>query len=217
MMDPNFDIVPTLRMFDGLMMNKAADEIDRLRLEVARLSANVAHVTERDAVLLEAAAIASTHCSRCAELIKARMGSANVAQGAEAVVNALEETQGLLVAMLHEKRPAQEIEQQIGDNRTALQAFAAATPQSEGWRKDAERPEWADCETRGAMVRNSLRHRKTELREAAKKLRKAYRQDFMRISCEWLADAYDAAAAVLEQRYSAIAALSQNKAGEKDD
>lgn len=29
--DPNHDIVPTLRMFDGLMMNKAADEIDRLR------------------------------------------------------------------------------------------------------------------------------------------------------------------------------------------
>src|SRR6185437_3108490 len=34
----------------------------------------------------------------------------------------------LLVAMLHEKRPAQEIEQQIGDNRTALQAFAVAAP-----------------------------------------------------------------------------------------
>lgn len=29
--DPNHDIVPTLRMFDGLMMNKAADEIERLR------------------------------------------------------------------------------------------------------------------------------------------------------------------------------------------
>lgn len=30
-MDPNNDIVPTLRMFDWLMMNKAADEIERLR------------------------------------------------------------------------------------------------------------------------------------------------------------------------------------------
>lgn len=30
-MDSNHDIVPTLRMFDGLMMNKAADEIERLR------------------------------------------------------------------------------------------------------------------------------------------------------------------------------------------
>ena len=29
--DKNDDIVPTLRMFDGLMMNKAADEIERLR------------------------------------------------------------------------------------------------------------------------------------------------------------------------------------------
>jgi hypothetical protein len=46
MMDPNFDIVPTLRMFDGLMMNKAADEIESLRLEVARLSANVAQGAE---------------------------------------------------------------------------------------------------------------------------------------------------------------------------
>jgi hypothetical protein len=29
--DPNHDIVPSLRMFDGLMMNLAADEIERLR------------------------------------------------------------------------------------------------------------------------------------------------------------------------------------------
>jgi len=29
--DPNHDVVPSLRMFDGLMMNKAADEIERLR------------------------------------------------------------------------------------------------------------------------------------------------------------------------------------------
>lgn len=30
-MDANHDIVPTLRMFDGLIMGKAADEIERLR------------------------------------------------------------------------------------------------------------------------------------------------------------------------------------------
>jgi len=30
-MDPNHDIVPTLRMMDGLLMTKAADEIERLR------------------------------------------------------------------------------------------------------------------------------------------------------------------------------------------
>jgi hypothetical protein len=29
--DPNHDIVPTLKMFDGLMMSKAAEEIERLR------------------------------------------------------------------------------------------------------------------------------------------------------------------------------------------
>lgn len=33
-MDPNFDLVPTLRMFDGLIMDKAADEIERLRKEL---------------------------------------------------------------------------------------------------------------------------------------------------------------------------------------
>ena len=30
-MDSNHDIVPTLRMFDGLMMGQAANEIERLR------------------------------------------------------------------------------------------------------------------------------------------------------------------------------------------
>jgi hypothetical protein len=33
--DPNHDIVPTLRQFDGLLMGKAADEIERLRTLVA--------------------------------------------------------------------------------------------------------------------------------------------------------------------------------------
>ena len=36
--DPNHDIVPTLRMFDGLMMNKAADEIERLRKRESELT-----------------------------------------------------------------------------------------------------------------------------------------------------------------------------------
>ena len=31
MTDSNHDIVPTLRMFNGLVMNKAADEIEALR------------------------------------------------------------------------------------------------------------------------------------------------------------------------------------------
>lgn len=36
-MDPNHDIVPTLRMFDGLMTGQAADEIERLRRNEAEL------------------------------------------------------------------------------------------------------------------------------------------------------------------------------------
>lgn len=34
MIDPNDDIVPTLRMFDGLMMGQAADAIEKLRVEL---------------------------------------------------------------------------------------------------------------------------------------------------------------------------------------
>lgn len=35
--DPNHDIVPTLRLFDGLMTNRAADEIEALRTRMAEL------------------------------------------------------------------------------------------------------------------------------------------------------------------------------------
>jgi hypothetical protein len=42
MIDPNNDIVPTLRMFDGLMMNIAADEIEMLRARVKDLEARAA-------------------------------------------------------------------------------------------------------------------------------------------------------------------------------
>jgi len=35
--DPNHDVVPTLRMLDGLMMHKAADEIEALRKRVTDL------------------------------------------------------------------------------------------------------------------------------------------------------------------------------------
>lgn len=40
----------------------------------------------------------------------------------EAAVKALEETQGLLTAMLLEQRPKSEIEAQIAENDTALRA-----------------------------------------------------------------------------------------------
>lgn len=41
MMETNHDIVPTLRMFDGLMMHKAADEIEALRKLVDELRDNL--------------------------------------------------------------------------------------------------------------------------------------------------------------------------------
>lgn len=37
MIDQNHDIVPTLRMMDGLLFDKAADEIERLRAELERV------------------------------------------------------------------------------------------------------------------------------------------------------------------------------------
>jgi cytochrome c553 len=40
--DPNHDIVPTLRQFDGLLMGKAADEIERLRTALALAAAPAA-------------------------------------------------------------------------------------------------------------------------------------------------------------------------------
>lgn len=40
-MDPNHDIVPTLRMFDGLMMTQAADEIERLRAQLQTPNASL--------------------------------------------------------------------------------------------------------------------------------------------------------------------------------
>jgi hypothetical protein len=59
--DPNHDIVPTLRMFDGLLMNKAADEIARLRkreyklmelLRSAHSDAGIGNMTARTCKVL---------------------------------------------------------------------------------------------------------------------------------------------------------------------
>lgn len=95
-----------------------------------------------------------------------------------------------------------------------LAAQTAQTAQTEQALTDDARPEWADCETRGAMVRNSVKHRIGELKTASNHLRKAYRQDFLRIPCEWLADAYDEAVAALESRASAIAAAQPASGGD---
>ena len=64
--------------------------------------------------------------------------------------------------------------------------------------------EWINCESRGPWVRNSLKHRVDELRSAANKARKAYRKDFMGKPCGYIADAYDEAAALLQQRLDAV-------------
>ena len=50
MMDSNHDIVPTLRMFDGLIMGQAADEIERMRkreLELTELLRSAHHIAKR--------------------------------------------------------------------------------------------------------------------------------------------------------------------------
>lgn len=78
-------------------------------------------------------------------------------------------------------------------------------------KRQSERPDWAECESRGPLVRNSLKHRASELTMAANKCRRAYQKDFMRIPLEWLADAYDEAAAALNRRLSSIAALQAEK------
>lgn len=78
-------------------------------------------------------------------------------------------------------------------------------------KRQSERPDWAECESRGPLVRNSLKHRASELMTAANKCRRAYQKDFMRIPLEWLADAYDEAAAALNRRLSSIAALQAEK------
>ncbi len=59
--------------------------------------------------------------------------------------------------------------------------------------------EWATCESRGPLVRNSLKARVSELRSAATKARNAYRKDFMGKPCSYIADAYDEAADVLQK------------------
>lgn len=44
----------------------------------------------------------------------------------QALVTALDNSQSLLVAMLHEQRPEEEIEKQIAENRAALNAVGAS-------------------------------------------------------------------------------------------
>ncbi|MGQ7904996.1 hypothetical protein [Burkholderia sp. BC1] len=64
MTDPNHDIVPTLRMFDGVMTGLAADEIERLRKRVAELEADAeaeAREPHSDDVAVDSFAAAMKH------------------------------------------------------------------------------------------------------------------------------------------------------------
>jgi hypothetical protein len=64
--------------------------------------------------------------------------------------------------------------------------------------------EWMSDPERTRAVRINLRHRASDLRSTAKRLREAFRQDFMRAPSRWTADVYDRAAEVLETALAEI-------------
>lgn len=71
--------------------------------------------------------------------------------------------------------------------------------------------EWATCESRGPLVRNSLKARVSELRSSATKARKAFRKDFMGKPFSYIADAYDEAADLLQKRLDEVTANAEAK------
>jgi hypothetical protein len=80
-------------------------------------------------------------------------------------------------------------------------------------------PEWATCESRGPMIRNSLKARIEDMKRSASHARNAFRKDFMNEPSQWYANAIDEARAVLERHYAAIAieraVLAKNGLGGK--
>ena len=64
--------------------------------------------------------------------------------------------------------------------------------------------EWANCESRGPFVRNSLKHKIGELRNSANATRNAYRKDFMGKPCSYIAESYDEAADALQKRLNTV-------------
>lgn len=94
--------------------------------------------------------------------------------------------------------------EECGHEPRSVRPPAAATSET------IARPEWASCETRGAMIRSSLKHRHDALSSAASTCRKAYRGDYLRAPFEWLADAYDAAAGVLATHLAALTAKEKS-------
>jgi hypothetical protein len=71
--------------------------------------------------------------------------------------------------------------------------------------------DWIACESRGPYVRNSLKHKISELRSEARRARDAYRQDYMKKPCTYIADAYDEAADLLQSRLAALTANAEGK------
>lgn len=67
----------------------------------------------------------------------------------------------------------------------------------------------AENDTRKQVVVSSLKSRSSDLRRAASQCRKAYTKDYMNIPMQWLADAYDEAAAILDAKWTEASALSQ--------
>lgn len=72
---------------------------------------------------------------------------------------------------------------------------AASDVLSDQDRVDAE---WVNCESRAPWVRNNMQEEINTLRDKARKCKSAYKRDFMRIPCEYIASAYEAAANTLE-------------------
>ena len=83
-------------------------------------------------------------------------------------------------------------------------AVCADIPEGTVRRRRLNVEEWLNCQTRGPFLRNSFKHRIAELRRSATKARKAYRKEYMGKPCEYLADAYDEAADVLQKHLDAL-------------
>lgn len=64
--------------------------------------------------------------------------------------------------------------------------------------------DWMTDVSRRPYVTNSLKHRRDELRGAAKRCRRAFRKDYMGVPSNWLADAYEEAASVLDRRLTEV-------------
>jgi hypothetical protein len=70
--------------------------------------------------------------------------------------------------------------------------------------------EWlASTDIRKQVVVQSLKSRVSDLRHAAGQCRKAYTKDYMNIPMNWLADAYDEAAAVLDAKLAEASSVSR--------